>query len=84
MMKPTKTVQAHLAPLLGFFLNAYEPLRQKMDPATHRPLLEIAPLAFSKWYYTALASETILSPANIVGKFLHGAEPDTEWIRTHP
>ncbi len=79
MMKPTKTVQAHFAPLLGFFLNAYEPLRQKMDPATHRPLLEVAPLAFSKWYYTTLASDTILSPANIIGKYLHGAEEDTEY-----
>ena len=79
MMKPTKTVQAHLAPLLGFFLNAYEPLRQKMPPACQRPLLDVAPLAFSKWYYTALASDTILSPANVVGNFLHGAQEDTEY-----
>lgn len=79
MMKPTKTVQAHLAPLLGFFLNAYEPLRQKMEPVCHRPLLDAAPLAFSKWYYTALAEETILSPANIIATFLHGAEADTEY-----
>ena len=40
-------------------------MRQKMDAPCRRPLLEIAPLVFGKWYYAALAKETILSPANL-------------------
>ena len=58
-------MQAKHAPLLGLFLNGYENMRQKMDAPCRRPLLEIAPLVFGKWYYAALAKETILSPANL-------------------
>ena len=61
-MKTARPVKAKHAPLLGLFLNGYEEMRQKMDESCRRPLLDIAPLAFSKWYYTALAQETILSP----------------------
>ncbi|MBR3992421.1 MAG: hypothetical protein IKI92_01005, partial [Anaerotignum sp.] len=63
-MKTERPVKPKHAPLLGLFLNGYEHMRQKMDEPCRRPLLEIAPLAFGKWYYTALANETILSPAN--------------------
>ncbi len=86
-MKLAKPVQPKHAPLLGLFLNGYESMRQKMDAPCRRPLLEIAPLAFSKWYYTALASETILSPANILGLDLNSAEEQTEYayvLRTTP
>ena len=65
MIKQTNSVQAKHAPLLGLFLNGYENMRQKMDAPCRRPLLEIAPLVFGKWYYAALAQETILSPANL-------------------
>ena len=65
-MKQARPVQPKHAPLLGLFLNGYENMRQKMDAPCRRPLLDIAPLAFGKWHYTALASETILSPANIL------------------
>ena len=65
MIKQTNSVQAKHAPLLGLFLNGYENMRQKMDVPCRRPLLEIAPLVFGKWYYAALAQETILSPANL-------------------
>lgn len=65
MIKQTNSVQAKHAPLLGLFLNGYENMRQKMDAPCRRPLLEIAPLVFGKWYYAALAKETILSPANL-------------------
>ena len=65
MIKQTNSVQAKHAPLLSLFLNGYENMRQKMDAPCRRPLLEIAPLVFGKWYYAALAKETILSPANL-------------------
>ena len=65
MIKQTNSVQAKHAPLLSLFLNGYENMRQKMDVPCRRPLLEIAPLVFGKWYYAALAKETILSPANL-------------------
>ena len=66
-MKTAIPVKPKHAPLLGLFLNGYDHMRQKMDEPCRRPLLDIPPLAFSKWYYTALANETILSPANILG-----------------
>ncbi|MBQ7758248.1 hypothetical protein [Anaerotignum sp.] len=87
-MKQARPVQAKHAPLLGLFLNGYENMRQKMDAPCRRPLLEIAPLAFGKWHYTALAQETILSPANILELDLKkDAEDKTEYayvMRTKP
>jgi hypothetical protein len=63
-------------------------MRQKMDEPCRRPLLDIAPLAFGKWYYTALANETILSPANILSlDFQYDADNKTEYayvMRTKP
>ena len=79
-MKTARPVKAKHAPLLGLFLNGYENMRQKMDEPCRRPLLDIAPLAFGKWYYTALANETILSPANILDLDFHpDAEDKTEY-----
>lgn len=87
-MKMARPVKPKHAPLLGLFLNGYEHMRQHMDEACRRPLLEIAPLAFGKWYYTALANETILSPANILGlDFQSDADDKTEYayvMRTKP
>ena len=79
-MKTARPVKPKHAPLLGLFLNGYETMRQKMDDPCRRPLLDIAPLAFSKWYYTALAHETILSPANILDlDFQSDADDKTEY-----
>ena len=87
-MKTERPVKPKHAPLLGLFLNGYEHMRQKMDEPCRRPLLEIAPLAFGKWYYTALANETILSPANILDlDFKADADDKTEYayvMRTKP
>ena len=87
-MKTERPVKPKHAPLLGLFLNGYEHMRQKMDEPCRRPLLDIAPLAFGKWYYTALANETILSPANILGlDFQTDADNTTEYayvMRTKP
>ncbi|MGN0136116.1 hypothetical protein, partial [Anaerotignum sp.] len=79
-MKQARPVQAKHAPLLELFLNGYENMRQKMDEPCRRPLLDIAPLAFGKWQYTTLASETILSPANILALDLEkDADNQTEY-----
>ncbi|MBR5270109.1 MAG: hypothetical protein IKU21_06355 [Anaerotignum sp.] len=87
-MKTERPVKPKHAPLLGLFLNSYEHMRQKMDEPCRRPLLDIAPLAFGKWYYTALANETILSPANILSlDFQYDADNKTEYayvMRTKP
>lgn len=87
-MKTERPVKPKHAPLLGLFLNGYEHMRQKMDEPCRRPLLDIAPLAFGKWYYTALANETILSPANILDlDFKADADDKTEYayvMRTKP
>ena len=77
-MKTARPVKTKHAPLLGLFLNGYEEMRQKMDEPCRRPLLDIAPLAFGKWYYTTLAQETILSPANILSLDFD-AEDTTEY-----
>lgn len=85
-MKTERPVKPKHAPLLGLFLNGYEHMREKMDEPCRRPLLDIAPLAFGKWYYTALANETILSPANILDLDFH-ADDKTEYayvMRTKP
>lgn len=79
-MKQARPVQAKHAPLLGLFLNGYETMRRKMDVPCRRPLLETAPLVFGKWHYTALANETILSPANLLALDLEqGAAEKTEY-----
>ena len=49
-MKFTRTVHPKHAPILGLFLNGYEPMRRQMDESCRKALLEIAPLVFSKWY----------------------------------
>lgn len=86
-MKSTKRALPRHMPLLGLFLNEYEGMRQKMDAETQRPLLEIAPLVFSKWYYTTLVANTILSPANIISKDLEEDENGSEFayvLRANP
>lgn len=86
-MKPARRIRPRHLPLLGLFLNEYEAMRQKMDAETLPALLEIAPLIFGKWYYTALAADTILSPANIISKDLEKSGSHSEFayiLRTYP
>lgn len=86
-MNSAKPAQPKHLPLLELFYNGYETLRRKMDEPAQAPLLKMAPLAFSKWYYTALAADTILSPANIIGMDLSGTDENTEYayhLRTTP
>lgn len=48
-----------------YFIEEFEKYYQHMDNVVKKGLREAAPLVFAKWYYTALVSDTILSPANI-------------------
>ena len=52
--------------LLHLFTTEYEKYVSHMDTDTQNRLRQIAPMVFSKWYYTTLASDTILSPINII------------------
>ena len=52
--------------LLQLFTTEYEKYASRMDPEAMDGLWDIAPMVFSKWYYTALTGETILTPANII------------------
>ncbi len=52
--------------LLELFTTEYEKYFSYMDIDCQKSLLDIAPLLFAKWYHTALAEETILTPANII------------------
>ena len=52
--------------LLQLFTTEYEKYASRMDPEVMDGLWDIAPMVFSKWYYTALTGETILTPANII------------------
>ena len=79
-MNFTRTVHPKHAPILGLFLNGYEPMRRQMDDACRKTLLDIAPLVFSKWYFTTLAPDTILSPANIIGMEISDAEKNTDCV----
>lgn len=86
-MRAAKHTPPRHLPLLGLFFNNYEAMRQKMDAETQPALLDIAPLVFSKWFYTSLATDTILSPANIIGKDLGDPSRLSEYayiLRTDP
>ncbi len=52
--------------LLQLFTTEYEKYASRMDLEAMDGLWDIAPMVFSKWYYTALTGETILTPANII------------------
>lgn len=52
--------------LLELFTTEYEKYFSYMDTECQKSLMDITPLVFAKWYHTALAEETILTPANII------------------
>ena len=76
----TTTSQHH--DLLSLFLEGYTSMCAHMDPACQKGLRASASLAFTKWFYTAAASETLLTPANILGQELNAAEGVTEYQYT--
>ena len=68
--------------LLSLFLNGYTSMCAHMDLACQKGLKDAAPLVFSKWYYTAIAADTLLSPANIVGQDLDNQNEGKEYQYT--
>lgn len=62
--------------LLELFTTEYEKYFSYMDIDCQPALLDLTPLVFAKWYHTALAEETILTPANIINMEL--ADEQTE------
>ena len=62
------------AELLQLFTTEFEKYYRHMDAQTLRGLLRCAPMVFAKWYHTALAAETILTPANIVSSDLRNTK----------
>lgn len=68
--------------LLDFFLNGYATMCAHMDTSCQQGLKDAAPLVFSKWYYTATAANTLLSPANIIGQNMDGKKDGKEYQYT--
>jgi hypothetical protein len=71
-MKHKQIVQERHSHLLGLFLNGYTSMYAHMDAICQNGLKNAVPLAFSKWYYTAIAADTLLSPANIIAQDIEG------------
>ncbi|MFV0313610.1 MAG: hypothetical protein ACK5I7_00750 [Anaerotignum sp.] len=68
--------------LLSLFLNGYASMCAHMDLSCQKGLTDAAPLAFSKWYHTAMLSDTILSPANIIAQDFPDTQEGTEYLYT--
>lgn len=81
-MKPTKTIPAKHQALLDIFLDNYLSISSHMDDSCQKGLLEALPLVFSKWYHTALSEDTLLTPANILGRDFADAGETAECIYT--
>jgi hypothetical protein len=81
-MKYEQTTQTRHNQMLNLFLNGYTDMVAHMDAYCQKGLKEAAPLAFTKWYYTAIAADTLLSPANIVGQDLNSQDEGKEYLYT--
>lgn len=81
-MKHEQISQTRHCHLLSLFLNGYTSMWAHMDLSCQQGLKETAPLAFAKWYYTAIAADTLLSPANIVSQDLENPEDGVEFQYT--
>lgn len=66
--------------LLQLFTTEYEKYVSRMDPDAIDGLWSIAPMLFSKWYYTALTGETILTPANIIQCDLENSHTEIAYV----
>lgn len=66
--------------LLRLFTHEYEKYVSHMDEACREDLYHVAPMVFAKWYHTALAADTILSPANIISQDLGLSQGEASYI----
>lgn len=78
-MKQEQITQQRHNHLLSLFLNGYTSMYAHMDKSCLNGLKNVAPLAFSKWYYTAIAADTLLSPANIISQDLETSSEGVEF-----
>lgn len=67
-MKYKQNINPRHSHLLSLFINGYTSMCAHMDSSCQKGLKDAASLAFSKWYYTAIAEDTLLSPANIISQ----------------
>lgn len=74
-MNPKNNIQPPHERMLRLFLDEYPAICKHMDPSCQERLTEIAPLAFAKWYYTTLSTDTLLSPANVIWHDLQTKTP---------
>lgn len=81
-MDQKQTPQPRHIELLSLFLNGYTSMCTHMDLSCQKGLKDAAPLVFSKWYYTSIASDTLLSPANIIGQDLDSQNKGIEYQYT--
>lgn len=81
-MNQKQTTQPRHIELLSLFLNGYTGMCAHMDLTCQKGLKEASPLVFSKWYYTAIAADTLLSPANIIAQDLNSKNEDKEYQYT--
>lgn len=81
-MKYKQITQPQHSHLLSLFLNGYTSMCDHMDLSCQKGLKETASLAFTKWYYTAIAADTLLSPANIVSRDLKKVREGVEFQYT--
>ncbi len=81
-MNQKQTTQPRHIDLLSLFLKGYTGMCAHMDLACQKGLKDAAPLVFSKWYYTAIAADTLLSPANIIAQDLNIQNTEIEYQYT--
>lgn len=63
-----------------YFIDEFEKYYKHMENMVKKGLREAAPLVFAKWYDTALVSDTILSPANILAQQHGDADCEPAYI----
>ncbi|MBM6828685.1 hypothetical protein H9X85_03445 [Anaerotignum lactatifermentans] len=66
--------------LLRLFTHEYEKYVSHMDEGCREQLYQVAPMVFAKWYHTALAADTILSPVNIISQDLGFDEGEAAYV----
>ena len=69
--------------LLNLFHEGYDSIAKHMDASAKEPLEQAKSMVFHKWFYTSLAVDTLLSPANIIRQDLHDEHPKSEFAYSY-
>lgn len=78
-MEQTNTALRH-EELLRLFTHEYEKYVSHMDESCREQLYHVASMVFAKWYHTTLATDTILSPVNIISKDLDCQQEEMAYV----